>query len=149
MDIRTTLTNDMKAAMKSGESAKLLVIRTLISEIKKREIDKRSALDEGEIQKTITTMIKQRNDSVEAFDKGGREDLAKKERDEIAFLQAYQPKQMSREDMEAMVTEIIKETGAAGPADIGKVMKAATAKAAGTADGKIVNEIARAKLSGK
>lgn len=149
MDLRTTLNNDMKAAMKSGESAKLGVIRMLISEIKKKEIDKRSALDESEIQKTISTMIKQRNDSVEAFDKGGREDLAKKEREEIAFLQAYQPKQMSREEMEKMVAEIIAETGAAGPADIGKVMKAATAKAAGTADGKIVNEIARAKLSGK
>jgi len=148
MDLKS-LQEDMKNAMKAGESAKLGVIRMLISEIKKKEIDTRTTLDEAAIQKTISTMIKQRNDSIEAFDKGDRKDLADKERAELAFLQAYQPTQLTREEMEKMVTEIIAETGAAGPADIGKVMKAATAKAAGRADGKVVNEIARAKLSGK
>lgn len=147
MDLKTTIQNDIKTAMKAGEAVKLGALRMLSAEIKKKEIDKRTALDEGEIQKTISTMIKQRNEAVDAFTKGGRQDLADKEKEEIAFLQAYLPQQMSREEVEKLVVEIIAETGAAGPADIGKVMKGAVAKTAGRADGKLVNEIARAKLA--
>ena len=80
MDLKTTIQNDMKTAMKSGEPLKTGCLRMLIAEIKKREIDKRSALDETEIQKTISTLIKQRNDSIDAFLKGGRQDLADKEK---------------------------------------------------------------------
>lgn len=147
MDLKTTITNDMKSAMKAGEATKLGVIRMLISEIKKREIDKRSPLDEGEIQKTISTMIKQRNDSIEAFKKGGREDLAEKEQQEITFLQNYLPQQLTREELEIIITATIQEVGAIGPNDIGKVMKAVTPKTSGRADGKLVNEIARARLA--
>ena len=135
--------------MKAREPVKVDVLRMLIAEIKKREIDKKSELDEGEIQKTIISLIKQRNDSVEAFLKGGREDLASKEKKEIEFLQVYQPKQLSLTEIEALVETVIQETGATGPQDIGKVMKAAIAKAAGRADGKVVNEAARTKLSKK
>lgn len=147
MDLKTQFQNDMKAAMKAGETVKLGCLRMLISEIKKREIDKRSPLDEGEIQKTINSMLKQRQDSVEAFEKGGCQDLADKEKAEIAVLKAYQPQQLSAAEVEALVDAVIKETGAAGPGDIGKVMKGAVAKAAGRADGKLVNEIARQKLA--
>lgn len=146
MDLKS-ITEDMKTAMKAGDPVKLGVIRMLISEIKKKEIDSRTTLDEAAIQKTISTMIKQRNDSVDAFKKGGREDLAEKELSEISILQAYLPKQLSREELETLVAAVIQEVGAAGPNDIGKVMKAATAKTAGRADGKLVNEIARAKLA--
>jgi uncharacterized protein YqeY len=147
MDLKTTITNDMKAAMKAQQNTKVSTLRMLISEIKKKEIDKRAPLEEAEVQKTIATMIKQRHDSVEAFTKGGREDLAAKEREEIEILVAYQPQQLSRAEVEALVAAAIQETGASTPADIGKVMKAALAKADGKADGKLVNELARAKLT--
>ena len=147
MDLKTTLQNDMKTAMKAGDSTKLGTLRMLIAEIKKREIDKRATLEEAEIHKTISSMIKQRNDSVEAFTKGGREELAEKERQEIAVLKAYLPQQMGEAEVEALVVAAIAEIGAASPADIGKVMKAAMAKAGGRADGKLINEIAKRKLA--
>ncbi len=147
MDLKSTIQNDMKEAMKAQNAVKLSAVRMLISEIKKREIDKKSALDEGEIHKTIQTMIKQRNDSVEQFEKGGRPELAEKEKAEIAFLSVYLPQQLSRAEVEAIVAAVIEETGAKGANDIGKVMKAALAKSSGRADGKMVNEIARTKLT--
>ena len=147
MDLKTTLTNDMKAAMKAQEAVKLGTIRMLIAEIKKREIDKRAPLEEPEIHKAISSMLKQRADSVEAFEKGGRTDLADKEKAEIEILKAYLPQQLSPEEVEAIVVACIAETGASGPNDIGKVMKAALAKASGRADGKLVNELARKKLT--
>lgn len=149
MDLKTTLQNDMKAAMKAQEPVKLGCIRMLISEIKKREIDKRAPLDEGEIQKAVASLIKQRNDSVEAFEKGGRQDLADKEKAEINFLKAYLPQQLPKEEVEALVAAAIAETGAQSAADMGKLMKVVLAKIAGRADGKTVNEIVRAKLAGK
>lgn len=149
MDLKTTLTNDMKAAMKSHEAVKLGCIRMLLSEIKKREIDKKSPLDEAEIHKAISSLLKQRVDSVEAFEKGGRQDLADKERAEIAVLKAYMPEQMSAADTEKLVVAAIQEIGAASPADIGKVMKAALAKAGGKADNKLINEFAKKLLTPK
>jgi uncharacterized protein len=147
MDLKTTIQNDMKTAMKAGQPTKVGALRMLVAEIKKREIDKRSPLDEGEIQKTIATMLKQRNDSVEAFVKGNREDLAAKEREEIAILKVYLPQQLGEGEVEQLVIAAIAETGATTAADIGKVMKAAMAKAGGRADGKLINEIARRKLT--
>ena len=147
MDLKTTLQNDMKSAMKSQEAARLGCLRMLIAEIKKREIDKRAPLDESEIQKVISTLIKQRAESVLAFEKGGRMDLAEKEQSEIVVLKAYLPQQLSAEEVEALVLSAIQESGASGPNDIGKVMKLALSKAGGRADGKLVNEIARKKLS--
>lgn len=147
MDLKTTIQNDMKTAMKAQEPDKVGTLRMLISEIKKREIDKKSALDESEIHKTISTMLKQRQDSIEAFLKGGRPELADKERKEVEVLKAYMPEQMGATEVEALVLAAISETGAAGPNDIGKVMKAVLAKAGGKADGKLVNELARAKLA--
>jgi uncharacterized protein len=146
MDLKTTIQNDMKSAMKAGEPLKTGCLRMLIAEIKKREIDKRTPLDEGEIQKTISSLIKQRNDSVEAFLKGGRQDLADKEKLEIEVLKVYLPSQLSEVETEALVVAAIQETGATVPQDVGKVMKAVLAKAGGRADGKLVNELVRKKL---
>lgn len=139
----------MKEAMKASQPNKVGTLRMLISEIKKREIDKRSPLDEGEIHKTIQSMMKQRQDSIEQFTKGNRPDLADKEKEEVSYLQVYLPQQLSAQEVEALVVAAISETGAAGPADIGKVMKAVLAKAGGRADGKVVNELARTKLAPK
>jgi len=137
----------MKSAMKSQEATRLGCLRMLIAEIKKREIDKKAPLDDSEIQKVISTLIKQRTESVIAFEKGGRQDLVDKEQAEITVLKVYLPQQLSAAEVEALVVTAIQESGASGPADIGKVMKAALAKAEGRADGKLVNEIARKKLS--
>lgn len=147
MDLKTTLQNDMKSAMKSQESTRVGCLRMLIAEIKKREIDKRAPLDDSEIQKVISTLIKQRNESVTAFEKGGRTDLAEKEKAEIEVLKVYLPQQLTASEVEALVALAIQESGASGAADIGKVMKLALAKAEGRADGKLVNELARKKLS--
>lgn len=146
MDLKTRFSTEMKEAMKAHEPAKVGVLRMLIAEIKKREIDKKAPLDDAEILKTIGTLVKQRQDSVEAFTKGNREDLAAAERAEIAVLQAYLPKQLDRGAVEKLVAEAIAEVGATSPNDLGKVMKAVLPKLAGQADGKMVNEIVRAKL---
>jgi uncharacterized protein YqeY len=148
MDLKTRFTTDMKEAMKAQDTAKVSVLRMLIAEIKKREIDKRAPLDDAEILKTIGSMVKQRQDAVEAFTKGGREDLAAGERAEIALLQSYLPKQLDRAAIEAIVVAAIAEVGASSPNDLGKVMKAVLPKVTGQADGKLVNEIVRSKLSG-
>jgi len=136
----------MKTAMKAGEPLKTGCLRMLIAEIKKREIDKKAPLDVGEIQKTVSTLIKQRNDSIDAFLKGGRQDLADKEKLEIDVLKIYLPIQLSEAEVEAIVVAAIQETGAKVPQDVGKVMKAVLAKAEGRADGKMVNELVRKKL---
>jgi len=147
MDLKTTITNDMKEAMKAKDTVKLGALRMLVAEIKKREIDKRSVLDESEVQKTISTMLKQRQDSIEAFTKGNRPDLADKEKLEVDILTAYLPAQLSDAELENLVAAAIQESGAKGPNDLGKVMKAVLAKAAGRADGKRVNELARTQLT--
>ena len=149
MDLKTRAQTDMKTAMKAGESVRLGCVRMLISEVKKREIDNKTTLGDAEIQKIVASMIKQRNDAVEAFVKGDREDLAQKERQEIEYLKVYLPEMMSQAEVEALVALAIAESGASSPNDIGKVMKAALAKSQGKADGKLVNEIARTKLSPK
>lgn len=147
MDLKTTINNDLKEAMKAKDTVKLGALRMLSAEIKKREIDKRSNLDDGEVQKAISTMLKQRQDSIEAFVKGNRPDLAEKEKLEVDILSVYLPQQLSDAELEKLVVEAIQETGAQGPNDIGKVMKAVIAKAAGRADGKRVNELARTQLA--
>jgi uncharacterized protein len=148
----TQIQNDMKEAMKAGDSSKVSTLRMLISEIKKNEInnrgtDKAGLMDETSVNKIIQTMVKQRNDSVEAFTKGARPDLVEIEQRELAILKAYLPQQMSSDELQAIVAQVILETGASTPNDIGKVMKGALAKTAGRADGKLVNEIARKLLT--
>ncbi len=148
MDLKTKLQNDTKEAMKAQDSLKVGTLRMLTSEVKKREIDKRTVLEEAEIHKVIQTMLKQRADSIDAFQKANRTDLVEKEQKEVEILKVYLPQQLSKGEVEALVAAAIAETGASKPGDIGQVMKAVLAKAAGRADGKLVNEIARAKLSG-
>lgn len=148
MDLKTKLQNDTKEAMKAQDSLKVGTLRMLTSEVKKREIDKRTVLEEAEIHKVIQTMLKQRADSIDAFQKANRTDLVEKEQKEVEILKVYLPQQLSKGEVEALVVAAIAETGASKPGDIGQVMKAVLAKAAGRADGKLVNEIARTKLSG-
>lgn len=147
MDLKAKIQEDTKTAMRARDTVRLDVLRMLSAEIKKREIDKRTALDTAEIFKTIQSLVKQRHDSVDAFVKGNREDLAAKERAEIEVLSAYLPTQLSDSELESIVAAAVAEVVPKGASDLGKVMKAALAKADGRADGKKLNELVRAKIA--
>lgn len=140
---------DLTAAMKAREELRLSVLRMAKSALKLKQVELVKALDDAQAMAVLRTLVKQRHDSVEQFRKGGREDLAAKEEQEIKILEAYLPAGASDEDIDAAVVAAIAETGATTAKDIGKVMKAAMAKLAGkNADGKRVNEKVRAKLGG-
>jgi len=134
MSLKDRITDDMKAAMRAREAERLGTIRLLLSACKQREVDERIVLDDAAVVAIIDKMIKQRKDSVTAFDQGGRTDLADKERAEITVLQAYLPQRLSAEETNAAVASLVAELGASGPGDMGRVMTAAKAKLAGKAD---------------
>jgi len=138
---------DLVAAMKAKEELRLSVLRMMKTALKLKQTETGKALDDAQALAVFRTLVKQRHDSVEAFRKGGRDELADKEAAEIKILEAYLPAAASDEEIDAAVTAAIAETGAAGPKDMGKVMKAAMAKLAGkNAEGKRVNEKVKAKL---
>ena len=147
MSLMEKIRNDMKEAMKSKQTDKLSVIRMLISEIKKRQIDTGKEFDDNDILGVIKSMVKSREDSVKAYREGGREDLAEKEEKEVEVLKSYLPKQLSEEEIEKIVEEAIKETGAQSVRDMGKVMKAVMSKYGSQVDGKTVNKFVKEKLS--
>lgn len=134
--LRQRLTDDMKTALKAGEKERLGVIRLMISAMKAADMEPASKgeIDDAGIMAVLTKMVKQRRDSVEQYTKGGRKDLADKEVAEIAIIEGYLPKMMSEADAKAAIAAIIKESGAAGPKDMGKVMGALKSKYAGQMD---------------
>ncbi|HEX5161356.1 MAG TPA: GatB/YqeY domain-containing protein [Steroidobacteraceae bacterium] len=148
MALKERISEDMKTAMRSGEKDRLAVIRLLQAAIKQREVDERIVLDDAQVTSVIEKMIKQRKESVVAFEKGGRADLVAKENAEIAVLQAYLPAQLSEAELDALIAEAIASTGAASIKDMGKVMGAVKAKAAGKADMGAVGARIKARLGG-
>ena len=149
MSLVEQVEKDLIAAIKAKEALKLSVLRMMKAALTNKRIELGKPLEEAEVMAVLRTLIKQRHDSVEAFRKGGRDDLADKEAAEIKIVESYLPAAASDEEIDATVGAAIAETGAAGPKDLGKVMKAAMAKLAGkNADGKRVNERVRAKLGG-
>jgi uncharacterized protein len=146
MTLKERINEDMKTAMRSGEKDRLAVIRLLQAAIKQREVDERIALDDAQVMAVLEKMIKQRKESIVAFDKGGRADLVAKETNEIAVLQPYLPAQLSDAELDALVAEAIAATGAASIKDMGKVMGVVKAKAAGKADMGAVGARIKAKL---
>jgi uncharacterized protein len=148
MTLKERITEDMKTAMRSGEKDRLAVIRLLQAAIKQREVDERIVLDDAQITSVLEKMIKQRKESVVAFEKGARADLVAKENAEIAVLQPYLPAQLSDADLDALIAEAIASTGAASIKDMGKVMGIVKAKAAGKADMGAVGARIKAKLGG-
>jgi len=134
MSLKAQITEDMKAAMKSGDKDRLKVIRLIMAAMKQVEVDNRIELDDAGVLGVLDKMVKQRRDSVEQFVKGGREDLAAIERYEIEVLETYLPEQLSDAELAALVDEVIKATGATGMSDMGKVMGQIKARAAGRAD---------------
>ena len=148
MTLKERISEDMKTAMRSGEKDRLAVIRLLQAAIKQREVDERITLDDAQITSVLEKMIKQRKESVVAFEKGARPDLVAKENAEIVILQPYLPAQLSDADLDALIAEAISSTGAASIKDMGKVMGIVKAKAAGKADMGAVGARIKAKLGG-
>lgn len=146
MTLKGQIQDDMKTAMKAGEKDRLKVVRLILASIKQIEVDKRIELDDAAVLDVLNKMVKQRRDSVSQFEQGNREDLAQIERDEIGVLETYLPEQMSKEDIEALVVQVISETGAESIRDMGKVMGQIKAKAEGRADMGTVGATVKARL---
>ena len=143
------ISGDLTAAMRSRDQLQLGTLRMAKAALMNREVERGRGLDESESLQVIASLIKQRRDSFEQFDKAGRRDLAEKEQAEIAVLEAYLPPPMDAAALERLVDEAIRETGAASPKDMGRAMKAAMAKIAGAqVDGKAVSELVKRKLAG-
>ncbi|SDC72219.1 hypothetical protein SAMN02799630_01289 [Paenibacillus sp. UNCCL117] len=147
MSLSDRLNDDMKLAMKSQDKFKLSVIRMVRAAIKNIEIDQRKPLEEQEVLDVLNREVKQRKDSLQEFEKAGREDLAETLRAEIAILMEYMPQQLSDEEVKAIVQQTIQEVGASSKADMGKVMSALMPKVKGRADGKVVNQFVQQLLT--
>ena len=144
--IKERLKTDMIAAMKSGEKERLGAIRFIQAAVKKIEIDTRKDLDDAAVIQILSNLVKQRRDSIDQFQKGGRDDLVKKEEAELAVLQAYLPQQLSTQELEQIVVEAIAESGAKSARDMGLVMKVLMPKVAGKAEGGAVSAMVKSKL---
>ena len=151
MTLKEKITQDLKTAMKAGETKRRDTLRLLDSAIKNVEIEKQkreTGLSDEEVLEVIARAVKQRQDSIRQFEQGGRPDLAEIEKDELAILMPYLPEQLSEQDIAAIAKEVIAETGAKNIADLGKVMGQIMGKVKGKADGNAVREIAKKILEG-
>jgi uncharacterized protein YqeY len=148
MSLKERITDDMKAAMRSGEKERLGLIRMITAAIKQREVDERITLDDSQVLSVLEKMIKQRKESLVQFQAGNRQDLVDKEAAEITLLQGYLPSQLSDAEIDALIGEAIQATGAASIKDMGKVMGLIKGKAQGRADMAAVGAKIKARLSG-
>ena len=148
MTLKERITEDMKAAMRAKDSERLGAIRMLTAAIKQKEVDERVELDDAAVVAIVDKLLKQRKDSIEAFQQANRQDLVAKEQAEATVLQAYLPARLSADEVAAEVKAIVAELGAKGPGDMGKVMGAVKAKLAGKADMGQVSAAVKAALAG-
>jgi uncharacterized protein YqeY len=149
MSLSKQIVVDLTAAMKAQHAAKLSTLRMVKAAMMNRQIEKGSELDDDEMQKLLQSLVKQRRDSIEQYEKAGRQELVDKEQAEIDVIEIYLPKAASHEEIEQAVAAVIAETGASSMKDMGKVMKATQAALAGkNADGRLVSEVVKAKLAG-
>ncbi len=147
MKLRDRINQDLTSAMKAREGLRLSVLRMMKAAIKNREIDLRSELEDAQAIQVLSTLIKQRRDSMDQFARGGRKDLADKEWAELQVIEEYLPAAVAEEEIERVVAEVVQETGAASPKDMGAVMKACMARFTGKlVDGKLVNAAVRRRL---
>ena len=148
MSLKEKITGDLTTAMKAKDTNRTSVLRMVKANLMNRQIEKGADLTDEEITKALQTLVKQRRDSVEQYEKAGRDELAEKEKTEIAVIEDYLPTAASKEEIERAVAEAISETGASSIKEMGTVMKAAQAKLAGkSADGKTVSETVKSQLS--
>jgi uncharacterized protein len=146
MSLRDRITEDMKTAMRAKDAERLGTIRFLLAAIKQREVDERIVLDDAQVVGVLDKLVKQRKDSITAFAQAGRTDLVDKETAEMKVLEGYLPQRLSADEVAAEVARIVKELGAAGPGDMGKVMGAVKAQLAGKADMGMVSAAVKAAL---
>jgi uncharacterized protein YqeY len=140
------LQNDMKTSMKEKKELRTSVLRMLISELKYAQIEKRGTLDEPETLQVLSRAIKKRKESIEMYEKGGRQDLADKEKEELKIIQEYVPREMDEATMRQRIDEVIQELGAKDKKDLGRVMKEVLSRYKGQMDGKVVQKIVNEKL---
>ena len=147
MELKARLAEDYRAALRSGDKLKVSVIRLLTALIKNREVEKRGPLTDAEVMQAISSSCKQRQDSIEQYRQGGRQDLADKETAELHILQSYLPQPFTAEELEELVRAAIQEAQAVSPKEMGKVMTLLMPKVTGRADGKVVSALVREMLS--
>ncbi len=148
MALKEQIANEFTAALRAKDDRKVSTLRLLRAEIKKREVSgQRKELSEAEVLEVISTLVKQRRESIRLFREGQRPDLVEKEEGELQILLAYLPQPLSPDEIEALVNQVISEIEANGPKDQGRVMKALMARVSGRVNGKIVSEIVKEKLS--
>jgi uncharacterized protein len=148
MPLKDQISNDLKEAMRAGDARKRDTIRLITAALKQKEVDERVTLADTDVVTVIDKMIKQRRDSIAQFEKGGRQDLADNEKFEVTVLQAYMPQALSENEIADIVAAAVAESGAKGPADMGKVMAVLKGKLAGRADMSKVSGLVKAKLVG-
>ena len=148
MSLKDQITEDMKTAMRAKDSERLGTIRLLLAACKQREVDERIVLDDAAVVGLVDKLIKQRKDSIAAFESAARQDLADKEASEIVVLQAYLPQRMSADEVLAAVKAIVVELGASGPGDMGKVMGVVKTRLAGKAEMSLVSAAVKTALAG-
>jgi len=144
--LKRRINQDAKEALKSRDTLTLNVLRMLKSEIRYKEIERGSELSDDDVISVLSTAIKKRKDSIQQFEKGGRDDLASKEKEELAVVTKYMPEQVSEEELSQIISQAISEEGATSPSDLGKVMKLVMTKVRGRADGKKVNQMVSSQL---
>jgi hypothetical protein len=147
MDLKTRITEDMKAAMRARDSARLSAIRLLLAAVKQKEVDERVVLDDAAVLGVIEKMVKQRRESIAQFEKAARNDLAEQEKFEIGVISAYLPQQLGEAEIAQAVAAALAESGAAGVKDMGKVMALLKGRLAGRADMGRVSALVKAKLA--
>ncbi len=148
MSLYDRLTEDLKFAMKSRDQLRMDVIRMIKAAVLNKEVELKRDLDDAEMSRVMTTLVKQRRESIEQFEKAQRQELATKERQEIEIIESYLPKPLSPEVLETLVTSVIADTESRSIKDLGAVMKAVMARLGGqTVDGKLVSELVKRKLS--
>jgi len=147
MSLKETILAQQTAATKDRDIVKMSTLRMLRAAIKNREIELRVELEDEEVLRVIGTQIKQHKESIRQYEEGGRDDLAKREEEELSILMSFMPEQLSEEAIIQTVTQVIEELGAADMRDMGRVMKTLMAKLAGSADGRIVSQVVKNQLS--
>lgn len=148
MSLSDRLTEDLKLAMKSRDQLRMDVIRMIKAAVLNKEVELRRDLDDAEMSRVMTTLVKQRRESVEQFEKAQRLELAAKERKEIEIIESYLPKSLTHQELEALVVSVINETGASSMKDMGQIMKAVMARVAGQpVDGKHLSGLVKSRLS--
>jgi len=146
MSLQQKIDDDLKTAMKASDTVKVSVLRMAKAALKNKEIDKRDVLSDDDIRSVLTSLSKRSKESIEQFAKGGREDLANKERQELSVLQTYLPQELTQEELDRIIDEAIRESSPESLKDIGNVMRLVMPRVRGAADGKVVNQRVRALL---